>query len=152
VREKPHRRRNRMMNTKSVAPCGLLCDLCSGFQRNKNKCNGCNADENKTSHCSACRIKQCAEKKDDQELCLKCKKYPCKIIKNLEKRYATKYGESLMRNFAQIEELGIRAFVKSQNEEWKCPTCGSLLCVHKTTCKHCGAINARHPLNADPAD
>jgi len=137
------------MKTSSVAPCGLICDLCSGFQRKKDTCVGCNAEGNKNTYCQKCSIKNCVEKHgDSKEPCFKCEKYPCRRIKDLNKRYSTKYGESLFDNFDQIQEIGIRNFISKQKEEWKCPACGELLCVHKTVCVSCGAVNHRHPANA----
>jgi len=50
------------MNNKSVAPCGVICDICLGFQRTKNKCVGCNSIGNKPYHCTVCSIKACPEK------------------------------------------------------------------------------------------
>ncbi len=126
------------MKYSSVAPCGLICDLCYAFQRTKNRCAGCNSGGVKTSYCERCRIKQCPEKADDSELCNKCAKYPCKSVKNLDKRYSVKYGESAIANFDMIKEKGIRAFIREQKEKWKCPCCGSLLCVHKAVCQNCG--------------
>lgn len=133
------------MKTKSIAPCGLICELCYGFQREKNKCDGCNSNGTISSYCLKCTIKNCTEKKDPQELCYKCSKYPCRRLKDLEKRYTSRYGESLMHNFQQISEIGIRRFVKEQIEHWKCPECGQLLCVHKELCAYCGAVNSKFP-------
>jgi len=126
------------MKYSSVAPCGLICDLCYAFQRTKNRCEGCNSGGIKTSYCERCRIKQCSEKADDSELCNKCKKYPCRRVKDLDKRYSVKYGESAIANLDMIKEKGIRAFIREQKEEWKCPVCGSMLCVHKDACPNCG--------------
>jgi len=126
------------MKYSSVAPCGLICDLCYAFQRTKNRCEGCNSAGNKTAYCERCRIKQCPEKADDSELCNKCPKYPCKNIKNLDKRYSVKYGESAIENLDVIKEKGIRAFIRDSKEKWKCPCCGKLLCVHRTACQNCG--------------
>ncbi len=134
------------MNTKSIAPCGLICDLCYAFQRKKNKCDGCNSSGNKTAHCSNCRIKQCPEKNKETDLCIKCGKYPCKIIKDLEKRYKLKYGESIFDNFNLIKDSGIREFVKLQSEEWKCSNCGELLCVHNPRCSYCDSVNTKFPV------
>jgi hypothetical protein len=135
------------MNTKSMAPCGLICDICYAYQRKKNTCDGCNSTGNKTAYCSRCKIKQCPEKSSETELCIKCDNYPCKILKDLEKRYTSKYGESIFSNFNLIDDLGIRKFVKMQSEEWKCNNCGKLLCVHNSKCSYCGAVNAKYPIN-----
>ena len=34
-----------------VAPCGLICDLCAGFQRKKNRCPGCLKAGSPLAHC-----------------------------------------------------------------------------------------------------
>jgi hypothetical protein len=137
------------MKTESIAPCGLICDLCYAFQRTKNRCGGCNSEGEKTSYCSKCKIKLCVEKKgDDKLLCNKCTKYPCQIIKNLEKRYRIKYGEYIYQNFEHIKTIGKINFVKEQEAEWKCSQCGKLLCVHSKNCKICGSINKKYPSNS----
>ncbi len=136
------------MNSKSIAPCGLICDLCSGYQREKNTCVGCNNEGNKPGYCAKCGIKLCEEKKGNVKLlCNKCNKFPCRRIKNLDKRYRAKYGESPIENLKSIEENGIRAFITEEKEKWKCPKCGRLLCVHKGTCMQCGGINNKYQEN-----
>jgi len=135
------------MSSKSVAPCGVICDICLGFQREKNKCVGCNAVGNKPYHCTVCRIKLCPEKKGDTgELCGDCRKYPCRRIKDLEKRYIVKYGESIMGNFSQIKELGMKNFIESRTDKYTCPVCGNLLCVHRESCLTCGSPNNNFPV------
>ena len=136
------------MNYKSVAPCGLVCDLCSGFQREENKCVGCNNMGNKPTYCQSCNIKLCEKKKGNNALlCNKCEEYPCKRIKNLKKRYEQKYGENINENFIRINEIGIKAFIVEQCEKWTCKKCGELLCVHKKNCMNCGEANKYYPLS-----
>lgn len=132
------------MNYKSVAPCGLICDLCLGAQREKNRCYGCRSSANKPFHCEKCSIRNCPEKNGNvNSLCGGCARYPCRRIKDLEKRYRTKYDESLMENFRRIDEIGIKAFVKEFEESWMCKECGELLCVHRPVCLHCGGKSHR---------
>jgi hypothetical protein len=95
------------MNKLSVAPCGVICDLCSGYQRDRNKCVGCNNTGNKPNHCNSCIIRNCEEKSNEKTLCNKCGKFPCKRIKDLDRRYKTKYGESPMDNLQMINEKGM---------------------------------------------
>ena len=136
---------------KTIAPCGLICDLCLGAQRTKNICPGCNIKGNKPNYCTRCIIKNCEEKKgNNQLLCYKCRKYPCRRLKMLEKRYKTKYGESLIENFMRIKTSGIRVFVKEADKEWRCQECGEYLCVHRAVCLHCGAKNPRYPEKIKP--
>ncbi len=134
------------MNSKSIAPCGIICDLCSGFQRSKNRCVGCNNTGNKPSHCTTCSIKMCPEKNgDEKSRCNKCSRFPCIKIRKLEKRYVNKYGESPVENLRNISESGINALIKSESEKWRCIQCGNLLCVHRKACMVCGAENHHFP-------
>ncbi|WP_394706859.1 DUF3795 domain-containing protein [Marispirochaeta sp.] len=134
------------MDNESVAPCGVICDICLGFQRKKNKCFGCKSTGNKPYHCTVCSIKACPEKDGDESiLCYKCKKFPCRRIRNLDKRYTTKYGESPIQNLETIKENGIKEFVRIEKEKWKCDKCGHLLCVHRETCLICGSKNQFFP-------
>lgn len=134
------------MNHASVAPCGVICELCLGFQRHKNKCVGCNHTGNKPYHCTVCSIKTCTEKDgNEQLLCHDCAKFPCRRIKNLDKRYISKYGESPIQNLNRIKESGLDSFIAIEKEKWKCDRCGQLLCVHKEVCLTCGAKNEYFP-------
>ena len=134
------------MDNLSIAPCGVNCDLCLGFQREKNTCVGCNNAGNKPHHCIVCSIKSCPEKEgDDMLLCSACSKFPCRRIKDLDKRYIAKYGESPIQNLQLIKESGLDAFIEQEKEKWKCTTCRHLLCVHRPTCLICGANNSHFP-------
>ena len=130
------------MNNSSVAPCGVICDICLGFLRAKNKCAGCNNTGNKPYHCKVCSIKSCAEKKGNEKLlCNECNKFPCRRIKDLNKRYTQKYGESPIQNLERIKEIGLTRFITGEKEKWKCSNCGELLCVHREVCLFCGNKN-----------
>lgn len=130
----------------SIAPCGVICDICLGFQREKNNCVGCNNVGSKPNHCTVCSIKFCAEKQgNDTLLCGECAKFPCRRIKDLNKRYTLKYGENLIQNLTMVKEMGLSQFIETENEKWKCKKCGQLLCVHKDACLICGNKNDYFP-------
>lgn len=134
------------MNKNHIAPCGLNCELCLGFQRAKNKCVGCIPEGNKPAHCAVCSIKSCPEKKGNiRMLCGDCPKYPCRRLKALDKRYRTQYGESLTENFAAIKAVGMEAFLEAEENKWACKSCGKPLCVHRDKCLQCGAENPFFP-------
>lgn len=134
------------MNNISIAPCGVICDICLGFQREKNKCVGCNFAGNKPHHCKVCSIKSCAEKQGNEKLlCHDCIKFPCRRIKDLDKRYTSKYGESPIQNLNKIKDIGVSGFISSEKEKWKCSKCGQLLCVHREVCLICGNKNNYFP-------
>ena len=131
------------MKTTDIAPCGLNCSLCLGYQREKNKCMGCNgSDEQKPYHCIECRIRNCVEKNGKKDtLCFECKKYPCRWIKDLEKRYRTRYNVMIYENFKDIKELGKREFIKRERIKWKCTGCDQYVCMHREKCLNCGTIS-----------
>jgi hypothetical protein len=127
---------------KIIASCGVICDICLGFQREKNQCVGCSSTGFKPLHCEKCQIKRCPEKNgNNRELCVECEKFPCKRIKNLDKRYRTNYNESPIENLQLLSEKGLKHFIETEKEKWTCPQCGMLLCVHRDRCLHCDAEN-----------
>lgn len=134
------------MNNFSIAPCGVNCELCLAFQRTKNKCVGCLNSGNKPYHCTVCSIKSCVEKNGNESLlCNECAKFPCRRIKDLDKRYTLRYGVSLIQNLNQIKVNGLDSFIDNEQEKWKCRACGKLLCVHSATCLICGNKNGHFP-------
>lgn len=131
------------INIKSslIAPCGMNCGLCVGYHRDKNKCAGCRSTGlNKPNHCITCSIKNCEILSDSKSrYCFNCQKYPCIRIKNLDKRYRTKYGMSMIENLNTIKAVGIRQFTRLEKQKWTCSKCGNIIWVHRKTCMVCGA-------------
>jgi hypothetical protein len=124
-----------------IAPCGMNCSICIGHLREKNKCPGCNmAGMNKPKYCITCSIKNCKElKKNNSKFCFDCSKYPCLCLRQLDKRYRTKYGMSMLENLENIRSKGIRSFVKNEKSRWMCRNCKSVLSIHRDECISCGA-------------
>ena len=123
-----------------IAPCGMNCCLCISHLREKKKCLGCNeSDVNKPQSCITCIIKNCEElTKSDEPFCYTCLKYPCKRLKNLDKRYRSKYGMSMLKNLTNIKESGIDTFLENEKKRWKCSECGYIISVHRKNCIYCG--------------
>ena len=131
-----------------IAPCGVICNLCIAYQRDKNKCAGCNQAGNTAKHCDSCRIKHCENKNNKEMLCCECSNFPCKRIKDLDKRYKTKYGESPVYNLQTIRDSGMEQFVVMIEKQWKCSNCDTLLCVHRELCLSCGVNNPNFPVKS----
>lgn len=130
------------MKQKLIAPCGMNCAICIGYLRAKNRCIGCREEnETKPDSCRKCIIINCIlRKKNNWKYCSKkCEKFPCKRLKNLNTRYKTKYGMSMLENLENIAKFGIRKFVQNEKTRWKCKKCGKTLCVYRDTCLTCGA-------------
>ena len=132
------------IRSEMIAPCGMNCGLCIGYLRDKKPCLGCTgADTNKPKHCIVCQIKHCSEMdRSEQKFCFVCAKYPCTRLRQLDKRYRTKYGMSMIENLGSISEIGLEEFVKHEREHWQCPECGGVICVHKENCIYCGRAKA----------
>ncbi len=117
---------------KLIAPCGMNCNLCLGFLRDKNKCPGCrDYYSGKPDYRKSCIIKNCKIlKQNNWKYCsVKCNNFPCTRLKNLDKRYRTKYSMSMIENLNYIEKNGIRAFIRQQLKKWF--KGDSVFCVHR---------------------
>lgn len=123
-----------------IAPCGMNCGVCLGYLRDKNTCPGCHgAEADMAAHCARCIIRNCEALKAAQSgFCYECPKYPCRRLKDLDKRYRTKYAMSMLENLAYIREHGLNAFVENEHERWRCRKCGGVICVHRHFCFRCG--------------
>ena len=124
-----------------IAPCGMNCGICISFFRytmngtkRKQPCGGCRS---KKSQCAFIK-QQCDKLATKQiEYCFECTSFPCDNLSALDKRYRAKYGMSMIDNLRNIQKHGIQQFLKNEQEKWKCPTCGGVICVHNKTCYTC---------------
>lgn len=122
-----------------IAPCGMNCALCLAFQRPKNKCHGCWGNDSTKTHCrQSCTIRNCPTiQNNSSHLCYECEKMPCKRLKQLDTRYRTKYGMSMIANLTEIKDQGMETFLCQQTEKYTCSTCQGLFCVHRSCCLTC---------------
>jgi len=98
-------------------------------------------------YCSGCRPrgKNCTHMKKHCDLLGKglvqfyyeCEKFPCSRVKDLDKRYRTKYHMSMIENLKFIKEHGIESFLEKEEEKWRCPECGEVICCHIGLCLNC---------------
>lgn len=128
-----------MINNALIAPCGMDCGICLGYLREKNRCYGCRQfSEHKPGYCRKCIIINCELlSKTDSKFCYDCEKYPCRRLKQLDKRYRTNYNMSMLENLELIKNIGLDGFVEKENKRWVCPSCGAVLCVHRDFCLKC---------------
>ncbi|NQV50956.1 MAG: DUF3795 domain-containing protein [Candidatus Marinimicrobia bacterium] len=130
-----------MMLSHLIAPCGMNCSLCIGHLRQKKTCPGCTIQsEAKPVSCQKCIIANCEQiQKSDLKFCYTCSTYPCTRLKNLDKRYRTKYGMSMLENLDSIKTYGLDVFLETEAHKWACTNCGTGLSVHRENCLNCGA-------------
>jgi len=123
-----------------LAPCGINCGTCRAYLRDRNRCSGCmSVNGSNISHCITCSIKNCEFlKKTDSNFCSQCNHFPCRKIKNIDKRYLTKYKTGLIQNLRIIKERGVETYLIDEVKRWTCASCGAVLSVHKDSCIKCG--------------
>lgn len=127
-----------MTDSRHIAPCGMNCSICSGYLRSKNRCAGCRIEGFKPVYCTRCIIINCSSLAlTGSGFCYDCDKYPCKRLKQLDKRYRLKYSTSLLSNLEEIKTNGIKAFISSEAKKWRCPKCGGTICIHTKQCLKC---------------
>lgn len=122
-----------------IAPCGMNCATCIAYLRPKNTCCGCWPETGpKVNHCSVCSIKNCEYLlRTDSKFCYDCEKFPCRRLKQIDKRYRTKYNTGFIQNLETIRDAGINKFLSEQAVKWTCPECGSTLSCHRNNCLIC---------------
>lgn len=132
------------MSEELIARCGMNCRLCIGFIRENNPCFGCrNTDSTKSSSRVNCRIKNCQKITSSTiDFCYNCLSFPCARLKQLDKRYRSKYQMSMIDNLNMIKDIGLTEFVLVQDKKWRCTQCGKIISVHRSYCLTCGkALN-----------
>ncbi|MDD5361196.1 MAG: DUF3795 domain-containing protein [Ignavibacteria bacterium] len=131
---------HRHLNTDLIAACGMNCGICMAYLREKNVCKGCRVtSDSMAKHCGLCAIRNCELLKEtDSFFCYDCEIYPCKRLKNLDKRYRAKYHMSMLDNLDYIKKFGLEKFVRKEQKRWKCSKCGGTINVHRSVCSKCG--------------
>lgn len=133
------------MNKELIAPCGMNCGICKAYLRKKNTCPGCaELDPYMKSYRRGCTVRNCETIKTNVSgFCYECGSFPCRRIKQLDKRYTTKYNMSMLENLEMIKNEGIEALLAREEEKWKCPECGGVISCHNGVCYGCGVKKLR---------
>ncbi len=125
-----------VIDPEMLAPCGINCAVCYRYL-GKKPCAGCRADtDTAQQHIRRCKIKNCAGESGLSH-CFLCAKFPCGLIKNLDKRYKTRYGVSLAENGLAAKEMGIAHALAKQLEAYTCTACGGVISMHDGICSQC---------------
>lgn len=122
-----------------IAPCGMNCGTCIAFLREKNRCFGCRVQfSDKVKTRVNCTVKNCILlAANSSGFCYECEYFPCKRLKQLDKRYRTKYRTSFIENLLLIKEKGLDKFLAFETSRRTCPDCGATLSVHRICCLKC---------------
>lgn len=129
------------MREELIAPCGMNCRLCMANQREKSHCKGCRNEDDiryKTKNSTSCIIKNCSVIQSNKSgFCFECDKFPCIRLKQLDKRYRSKYHMSMIENLEHIKQYNLDSFLQHEEIRWSCKECGNFVCVHKHICLVC---------------
>jgi len=133
------------MKEELIAPCGMNCNICSGYLAYLNDikskgigmpyCTGCRP---RNKMCAFIK-KRCSLLMDGKvEYCYQCPDCPCDNLKHIDKRYQTLYRMSLIDNLEYIKQNSIERLLAREEEKWRCPGCGEAICCHNGICFNCG--------------
>ncbi len=138
------------MNEDLIAPCGMNCGICSAYLAQKYDLRSKGI---RMSYCTGCRPrdKRCSFLKkrctlllnNNVKYCYQCDDFPCRELSHLDKRYRMYYRMSMVENLESIKESGTRQFLEKEEERWKCPECGGVICCHNGICFSCGVSKLR---------
>jgi hypothetical protein len=155
-----------MSNLRSDSYCGLYCGACeivhakteeakhnviqmfesniSGWRASLDQmhCSGCKSDD-VFVNCAKCPIKPCARAKGI-EFCFECADYPCKLHRFLraasEQVPVLRHLKVIESNQGNLRAHGLSAWLKIQEEVWKCPKCGTAFSWYTVQCSRCGHV------------
>jgi len=133
------------MDKELIAPCGMNCGVCSGYLASKYDVRSKGI---RMPYCIGCRPrdKKCAFLKKRCNLllggtvqyCYECEDFPCERLQHLDRRYRSNFRMSMLENLEHIKKSGIEEFLLREEEKWKCPECGAVVCCHNGICFNCG--------------
>ncbi len=139
-----------------IAPCGMNCGICKAYLAYS---RGVPYKKGEVTHCSGClvRNKNCAFIKRDCpkevgkliRFCYECAEMPCKNLAKIDELYSARYGMSMVDNLKEIKAKGMDVFLKSQEEKYRCPSCGDVVSVHDGKCYAC-SYQGEKPRGSNP--
>ena len=129
-----------------IAPCGMNCGICKAYIAYTHRIP---RQRGRVTYCAGCRprAKNCYIKRNCKKLtsrqvqyCFECDAMPCKNLNHLDTRYRERYGMSMVENLKMLKAEGMDEFLKKQEEKYRCPNCGDVVCVHDGKCYNCGFV------------
>jgi hypothetical protein len=129
-----------------VAPCGMYCAVCSRYlaQRNglrRSRCPGCRLRNEPCAYLfGRCTGRNHAAKTGAAAFCFTCDQYPCRVLRQVDRRYRENFGMSFLENLESIRAKGLPAFLAEQSRRHACPRCGELRSVHNGKCFRCEPV------------
>jgi predicted amidophosphoribosyltransferase len=107
------------------------------------RCDGCLSDH-VYGPCTDCRhgFRRCAEEKK-VTWCFQCPDFPCKRLEDFSKIHVVNgiwHHKRIIENLQFMKDRGIDEWVKQQEKEGACPSCGKMLYWYSLKCPRCHAV------------
>jgi len=121
----------KLSNSNLIAPCGLYCGECLGFQ--DGRCGGCISRKGLClKYSKICKIYYCCVDKRKFRFCNQCNDFPCENFKFFEDREYDWYSE-VVRNLQRIKKIGIENYLNKEVKRVE----GLIECAKQKGIKHC---------------
>jgi len=131
------------LNEELIGPCGMNCGLCSSYQaflhnipKKRGKVSYCSGCRPRNKECSFIKKKCTLIKNNEIDFCYKCLEFPCDNLKGIVKGYK-KYNYNIIDNLLFIKDKGLKEFIVKEINQYKCPVCGDIICIHNKMCYCC---------------
>lgn len=129
-----------------LSPCVFYCGTCRHYLARAKRLL---KEKNLKHGCLGCRIqdKNCAGIKRDCALirkkqityCFECEDFPCANLVKLNQRHVRDDKVSPIENLQRMKEIGVEQWLREQEDAWRCPNCGGILClIDDRECYDCG--------------
>ena len=126
------------MKAMLIAPCGMNCNVCRAVLDNSGRAKQCPGCKPRGKGCTYYGGMCEKLRSEGVRFCHECGDFPCKKLKQLDKRYRTSYDYSFLEALAFIRDKGMKAHIAKEKKRWKCPGCGGTVCIHTLKCYGCG--------------
>ena len=105
------------MKEPQYGPCGLYYDACGAPD-----CDGCRTSDVDDS-VEQCKFRRCSRERN-LEFCCFCTEYPCKDLHDFMNDQWPHHW-TMEPNLQHIKENGKEKWLKAQEKEWSCTSCGA---------------------------
>ena len=150
-----------------LSRCGIYCGACYVYRAERDggeflnetaerrgvaidevSCMGCmGPEETLWVNCARCRVRGCLKEKG-LEFCYQCREFQegsCTYYERLAE-FCAKRGEDIRGAMVETEK-DPDAWLKAQDERWRCGSCGGPYSWYEETCHHCGSDLGRTDLS-----
>jgi len=100
-------------------------------------CDGCLGGGLLTPYCRDCKIRLCAAEKPGVTRCSDCPDFPCSLVTDFNNDGMRHHAE-VLENLRRMQEIGLEAWLKKEEERWRCPQCQAPVDWYAQTCFKCG--------------